>query len=283
MRLGKPIFVLVQEAELEPDQQQFLKRIRGSWDNGAFNGTFAGAADVGAKVVAALSRQRSATAEDGPAAQARARELAGAAGRGGWGRGLRARIAFAPLRQTTLLDPVALEAPGLPNDLIAALRAGGAIDQSVGVRGEVSSAGVRLAPTEQGGDPLAAVDVDGSVTISGDVASEGMLGGMVINPERLAGLLAGAGAAAKLVWERIDARSEIRQVSVCVAIFDASSAAHGSSAQGSVPMGGSIPAVVLAPDPPLISPRGQLDQDALVNGILASVRRVFADAGRVIG
>lgn len=283
VRLGKPIFVLVQEVELESDQQRFLERIRGSWGEGVFYGTFAGAADIGAKVVAALSRQRSANAEDGPAAQARARELAGAEERGGWGRGLRARIAFAPLRQTTLLDPVALEAPGLANDLIAALRSGGAIDQSVGVVGEVSSAGVRLAPTEQVGEPLAAVDVDGCVTISGDVASEGMLGGMVIDPERLGSLLSGAGAAAKLVWERIDDRSEIRQVAVCAAVLDASYAAYGSSTHSSVPMGGSIPAVVLAPDPPLIAPRGQLDQDALVNGILAAVRRVFADEGRVVG
>lgn len=283
VRLGKPIFVLVQEVELEPAQQRFLDRIRGSWDEGSFYGTFSRAADIGAKVVAALSRERSATAEDGPAAQARARELASSEGTGAWGRGLRARIAFVPLRETTLLDPVALEAPGLANDLIAALRAGGAIDQSVGVSGEVTSAGVRLAPTQQSGETLAAVDVAGCTTISGDIASEGMLGGMVIDPERLGNLIRGAGAAVKLVWDRIDTRSEIRRVTVCAAILDASYAAYGNSSQGSVPMGGSIPGVVLVPDPPVIALRGQLDQDALVNGILAAARRVFADAGRVVG
>jgi len=280
-RLNKPILVLVQEADLEARQREFLERIRGSWGEGVFYGTFTSAADIGAKVVAALSRQRSAVAENAPAAQTRALELAAGENRSGSGQGPNARVAFAPLQQTTLLDAVALEEPSIADDLIGALRSAGAIPQSAGVREEVTAGGVRLLPSGQHGEPLATIEVDGSITVAGSLRAEGMYGGMTIEPTRLEKLLVGAGAAAKLIWDRIDTRAEIRQAAFAVAILDAEYVAYGSSSSGSIPMGGSIPAVLVVPEPPPVVTRGELDQQAVIHRILAAIRRVFADAGRV--
>jgi Domain of unknown function (DUF4062) len=279
-RLGKPILVLVQEIELEPRQSEFLERIRGNWGEGAFYGRFTDAGDVGAKVADALARQRAGITEDGPAAQERALALATADDRPGWGEPASVRIAFAPLRQTTLLDAMALDDGGLADDLIAALRGGGAIPQSVGISAAVSAGGVKLGPGPQQRGPEARVDADGGISISASVAAEGMLGGMQIDPIRLGFFLIEAGRSAQLIWDRIDTRSEVGRVAVTVAILDAQHLAYGVSS-GSVSMGGSVPQIVVAPNPPTLVPRAQLDQEALSRQLQASIKRVFADAGRV--
>jgi hypothetical protein len=280
VRLGKPILVLVEEIELEPRQRLFLEQIRGTWGEGVFYGTFT-AADIGTKVAAALARQQSAIVEDGPAACERALALAAGRQNYGWGGTLTTRLAFVPLRQTTLLDPLTLEQPGLGDDLIAALRAAGAISQGVGIVAELTAAGAKLDPGPQQSGPDAAVEADGAITISGSVASEGMLGAMAIDPERLEALIAAAGRGAQLIWDRIDARAEIGQVALTAAVLDAQSVAYGPSSSGSVSLGGSIPAVLIAPDPPQVFARGQLGQDQVTHRVLAAIRRVFADAGRV--
>jgi hypothetical protein len=64
-------------------------------------------------------------------------------------------------------------------------------------------------------------------------------------------------------------------------VLNAEHVAFGVSAPGSVSMGGSIPAVLITPDPPKIVARGQLDQEVVTREIVASIKRVFADAGRV--
>jgi hypothetical protein len=279
-RLGKPILVLVQETELEPRQREFLERIRGNWGEGVFYGRFADAGDVGAKVAEALARQRAGITEDGPAAQERAMALATPDDRSGWGDPASVRIAFVPLRQTTLLDAMALDDGGLADDLIAALRSGGTIPQSVGISAEISASGVKLGPGPQQRGPEARVDADGSISISASVAAEGMLGGMQIDPIRLGFFLIEAGRSAQLIWERIDIRSEVGRVAVTVAVLDASHLAYGASS-GSVSMGGSVPPTVIAPNPPTLVPKAQLDQEALARQLQASIKRVFADAGRV--
>jgi hypothetical protein len=50
-RRGKPILVLREEGELEPEQQEFLDRATGGWEGGALYGTFRDASDVGLAVV----------------------------------------------------------------------------------------------------------------------------------------------------------------------------------------------------------------------------------------
>ena len=279
-RLGKPILVLVQETELEPRQREFLERIRGNWGEGVFYGTFADAGDVGAKVAEALARQRAGINEDGPAAQEAAIALATASDHSAWGDPASVRIAFVPLRQTVLLDAMALDDEVLADDLIAALRNGGAIPQSVGISAEVSADGVRLGPGAQQRGPEARVHADGGISITASVAAEGMLGGMQIDPIRLGSFLVEAGRSAQFIWDRIDARSEVGRVAVTVAILDAQHLAYGVST-GSVSMGGSVPPIVVAPNPPTLVPRAQLDQEALSRQLQASIKRVFADAGRV--
>jgi hypothetical protein len=281
VRLGKPILVLVQDIELEPRQRQFLERIRGGWGEGVFYGTFADASDIGAKVAEALARQRAAVIEDAPVAGERALALAAAAARHGWSEAATVKAVFVPLRQTTLLDPVALEDASLADDLIAALRSGGAISQSVGVSAHISATGVKLGPGPQQSGPEAQVDCDGGIAISGSVATEGMLGGMQIDPGRLASLLTGAGRAAQLIWDRIDTRSEVARVAMTAAVLDARHLAYGGSSSGSVSLGGSISATVMAPDPPQIVPRAQLDKESTSRQVQAAIKRVFADAGRV--
>jgi hypothetical protein len=78
VRLGKPIIVLKQNGEMEPEQQAFLGRTRGSWEEGKLSGSFDGAADGGLEVVRALrayeAREAAVTDAD-LAAQAQERTL----------------------------------------------------------------------------------------------------------------------------------------------------------------------------------------------------------------
>jgi hypothetical protein len=278
-RLGKQILVLVQEADLEPRQREFLERIRGAWGEGVFYGTFAGAGDVGTKVGAALTQLRSAVEEDAPAARERALALAGEQDRSGWNLPVAVRIAFAPLRRTVLLVPVALEQQGLGDDVIAALRAGGSIPQSAGIVADVSSKGIQLGPPSHQTGPRAQVCSDGAILINGSAASDDSFGGMRISPDALAGFLTSAGRSAQLVWERIDARVEVGQVAVATCVPDAQHLAYGGSGS-SLSLAGTVPSTVLGPDPPQLIPRAQLDQEATARQLQAAIRRVFADAGR---
>jgi Domain of unknown function (DUF4062) len=279
-RLGKPMLVLVQEVELEPRQRQFLEGIRGTWGEGVFYGKFSGAEDITAKVAQALARRRAEIVEDGPAAQSRTAALASERDRSGWGQSTSVRLVAAPLRQTVLLDAVALDDSTLGDDLIAALRAGGAIPQSVGMVHAINSERVELVPPSQQSGSSAKVEVDGAILISGTVAADGMLGGMQIDRDKLTIFLRAAGRSAQMIWDRIDPRGEVGQVAVAVAVLGAQHLAYGVS-NGSVSMGGSVPETVVVPDPPHIVRRTELDQEAVASQLQASVKRVFADAGRV--
>jgi hypothetical protein len=281
-RLHKPIFVVVQEIDREPRQQEFLERVRGTWGEGVFHGRFTSAGDVGSAVSAALVRRQAGVVEDGPAAQARALALAGEEEPYGQGSGIGARVAFVPLRQSTLLDAVALDQPGLAGDLADALRRGGAVPQSIGIGAAVSAAGVELvgnAP-ENWVTPAAHVAVDGAVTVLGSVAVEdGPLGFSSVDPARLRALIAHAGAAAQLIYDRIDPRAEVGQVGVAAAVLGAAYKGYGASSGNSMSVSMSLPAVVVGPDPAEIVPRAQLSGEDLALRIETAIKRVFADAG----
>jgi hypothetical protein len=279
VRLGKPVLVLVQTEELEDCQREFLERIRGNWGEGVFYGTFSGASDIGARVADALIRQRSQIVDDAPAAREKAIHLV--AKRNGWSGSVAVRAAFVPLRQTTLLGAIELEDEKLVDDLISAMRTGGSISQSAGVTGQVSASGILLGPAPQQSGPQAEVGADGSIGIAGSAAAEGTLGGMQIDPTRLSTFIAAAGRSAQLIWDRIDLSSEVGQVAVTAAVHDAQYLAYGGSSGGALSLGGSVPQTVIAPDPPVVAPRAQLDKDTVSRQILAAIKRVFADAGRV--
>ena len=283
-RLHKPIFVVVQEVEREPRQQEFLERVRGTWGEGVFNGRFTSAGDVGSAVAAALGRRQAGVVEDGPAAQERALALVGEEERHGQGSGIGARVAFVPLRQTILLDAVALDQPGLGEDLAGALRRGGAVPQSIGIETRLSTAGVELrgnAP-ESWITPAASVAADGAITVLSSVAVEGgPLGFSSVDPDRLRALIARSGAAAQLIYERIDLRGEVGLVAVAAAILGAAYKGYGPPSGNSMSVPMSLPEIVLGPQPAEIVPRAQLADEDLARRIEAAIKRVFADAGAV--
>ncbi len=279
-RLHKPILVLVQEGPMEERQQQFLDRVRGTWGEGIFYGRFSGAADVGSAVAAALARHQAGLVEDAPEAQERALALAGAPERTS---GIAARVAFVPLRRSTLLDALALDQPELGDDLADALRRARAVPQRIGIDARVSGEGVLLrGKADSWVTPTASVAPDGAVTVSGSVAVEGQLGFSAVDPERLRTLITRAGAAAQLIFERIDERGEVGQVAVAAAIHGAAHKGYGASSGNSTHVSMSLPEVVIPPAAE-IAPRAQLADPELARRIEASIKRIFADAGALQG
>lgn len=282
VRLNRPIFVLVQDCDLEPAQEAFLARVRGSWGDGALSGTFSGPADVATAVAAALARHQAGIVEDAPTAQNEAARLAAGDERQGSSSGVAARLALVPLRQTTVLGPEALDQPGLADGLAAALRSSGIAPQSIGLDARVTSQGVQL--EGNGADdwviPQATIGSDGSILVAGSVAaSDAPMGFSAVDPGRLGEFIRRAGSFAKAAWDQIDTRAEISQVAVSVAIPDASYKGFGVPSGNSMTMAMSLPQVVVAPDPAEVVPRGQADEEALARRLVAAVKRIFEDAG----
>jgi hypothetical protein len=286
VRLHKPVLILAQVGARDPEQEGFLSRVRGSWGDGALSGTFSGAEDVAAAVAGALGRQQAGIVEDAPAAQEKAKEFAHGSDRSGGSGGVAARIALVPLRQTTLLDPEGLDAPGLGEDLASTLRETGLVPQRIGLDARVSGTGVQLrgADADSWVTPEATVLTNGAVVVVGSVAAEdAQLGFSLVDPERLERFISQAGRFAKTAWDRIDRQDEVAQVAVAVAIPEASYKGFGRVSGSSMTVSMNLPPVVVAPEPAEIVPRGQLDGERLARRIVAAVKRVFDDAGAVQG
>lgn len=284
-RLNKPILVLVQDGEMEPRQRAFLDQIRGTWGEGVLHGAFSGPEDVVAAVAAALGRHQTGIIEDAPAAAAIALELAQGDDRPGTtSGGVAARLAMVPLRQTTLLDPVALDDPRLGDDLAAAMRDAGLAPQRIGIAPSVSGTGVHLEGTDavEWTTPEATVRTDGAIVITASVAITGRIGFSLVDPGLLEHFIRSAGRFAQLAWDRIDSRAEVTQVTVVAAIPEASHKGFGATSGNTMTSGMmSLPSIVVAPNPPEVVPRAQLSDEALARRIVAAVKRVFADAGAV--
>jgi len=283
-RLNTPILVLVQdEVELDPAQRAFLDRVRGTWGEGVLYGGFAGPEDVGTAVAAALGRYQAGIVEDAPTAQATATALArGERRRSTTSGGTAARLAVAPLRQTTILDAVALDQAGLGDDLAAAMRDAGLTPQSIGITPGVSGDGVQLTGTDavEWTVPQAEIRRDGSLVVTGSVALTGTTGFSLVDPTLLEEFFRRAGRFTQLVWDRIDTRDEISQVAVAAAIPEANHKGFGAPSGNSMTMGMmSLPDTIVAPDPPEVVPRPQLAGAALARRISAAIKRIFADAG----
>lgn len=283
MRTGRPILVVVQEAELEPRQRQFLEKVRGQWGDGVLYGRFTGPEDVGQAVAVALARYQAGVVEDGPGAQERATALAEGEPRHGYGAsGVAARIAFVPLRSSTVLEPLALEDPSLGDDLIAALRSTSVVPQRIGIASTITASGVELAATDADNwtPPRANLGTDGAITVLASVAIEGgSLGFSLVDPAKLEAFLANAGRFAQTAWDRVDSRAEIGRVAIAVAIPDAQHKGFGPGSGSSMSVSMSLPEVVLGPTPAAIAVRGELAEPAFVRGLVAAIRRVFADHG----
>lgn len=284
---GKPLLVLVQDVELEPRQQDFLDRVRGSWGEGVLYSRFKGEEDVGTQIAAALGKARSGIGEDVPGAQAEAAELArGPDSRNSIGSGVEARVAYVPTRRSTLLDALTLEDRALADDLAAALRDAGAVSQQIGIESEVSSAGVQLRGSNSSSwtTPTAVITAEGAVVVTGSVAPTDApmgFGGSLVDPDELERFISAAGRFAQLAWQRIDRQGEVGQVAMAVAIPNAEHKGFGKVTGNSMSIPMTMPPTVLAPDPALVLPHGQVADASAVRRLGAEIRRVFADAGAV--
>lgn len=284
-RLHRDVLVLVQEGiETEREQQAFLDRVRGDWGDGVFYARFRGAEDVALAVASALNAQARGGAEDVPAAQARAVELArGEERSSSMSSGVAVRVAMAPVGAATLLDAVVLEQPELGAHLAQAARVAQLVPQSVGIETAISAAGVRLLGNDADDwtTPEIVVGADGAILAVASVRGGGTFGGSLIDPQRLEHALIAAGRFALDAWQQIDDGGRISRVAISAAIPDAEHKALGSVSGSSMSMSQSLPTTVVAPDPALVVSRGRVADDDVIKRLLAEIRRVFEDAGAV--
>lgn len=291
LRRRRPIVALVQEGELEPEQQEFVSRVRGKWGDGRLTGWFSGPADLQEAVVRGLTNLRrslEAGGEDLPAAQARAVELAHGEIRGGsYSSACQARVAFAPAMKTELLDALALEDETVQRVLSDAARQTDLVPHSIGLEPSVSREGIRL----RGKHPQnwesveLVVYPDGALTVEGPVGGSGNLGSSRIEPKRLETLCMAAGSFAQAAWQRVDSHGDVRRVGAAVAILEANAKVLGEAPEGnSLTIGGAmtLPPVVVAPEGGLALDRAEVGSEQATQRLVAELRAVFRDAGAVV-
>lgn len=289
VRLGKPVLVLKQDVEMEAEQEAFLARTRGSWDQGRLSGSFDGPADVGLEVVKALRAQEArqsaaANVALAPDAQERAHELAvGDERRGTMGSGSKARFVAAPLVRQPLLDALALDNSALPERVQTLARASGLVTNAMGLKAEVTGAGVRFEGSEEHGWETLRflVGADGAIVAEGAVGGRGQhFGGSVVMGDRLAEFTDAAQRFALSVWDEFDSGHDVREAALALAIPEAEHKVFAEIEPGSsISMPMSLPHVVVAPEPARLVRREDLGSDATTRLLVAELKRRFADAG----
>lgn len=284
VRNGVPVLVLEQEAVTRAEEQQaFVGRVRGNWEQGNFTARFQGPDDVGLKVVAALNAWREGRTQAGgdQARHERVRELA-QAGRANSYEGPKLRVVLVPSRDLGLLDAVLLGDSSLPEAIGTAARASGLISNQFGLNTSVRDRHILL--QAEGGrehePPRMMVGPDGAVLCEASVRANGMLGGSVVEAPRVRSVYAASAATAEHVWQRIDSRDEVRDLLVITAVpnpshkvFSDEPFAGSSMRVGSM----SGPPVLLAPQAPIPLRRADLANQATQDRIVAEVRQAFAD------
>jgi hypothetical protein len=287
-RLGKPILVLRQQGNLEPEQEAFLERVAGGWSGGRLWGPFADANYVGLAAVQAITNLGAGARRDelAPQARERAAELAvGRRSQGYSGHRSPARVALVPLVGEPILDALALDEPELGEAVADLARGARLVQHSVGITPRVSRAGVSLERAGGGyvGEAgMITVAPDSAVVCEVDIGGHDQLGGMRVDPDRLEAGIQGAGAFALHVWEHIDGREAVQQVAVALAIPEAQHKVFGlpTGATG-WSVGMSLPQTVLVPEPPIVVRRAEVDGAELARRVVAEVRRIYVDAGAV--
>jgi Domain of unknown function (DUF4062) len=287
-RRRKPIIALRRNVDMDPEQLEFLERVRGNWERGRLYDTFEGANDVALKVVRALTnvRQLGNVEELAPRAQQRASALAHGEPSGGFGRyGSRARIAFVPLLDGLLLDEVALDDAGLATRLADLARAQRLVPHELGLATQVTRSGVTLnaGERERGTGTAIVVASDGAIVVEGSVAGDDQhFGTSRVDPVRLDEVIANASGYALNAWELIDRRDEVQHTAVAVGIPDATGKVFGRPRQptSSFSSGGSssLPQTVVAPELVPVLRRQDVGGDDMRWRLVAAVWRVFADA-----
>lgn len=293
VRSGLPILALVQEGvEREPRQQEFIARVRGTWEEGHFAPTFTDHSDVVAAVVRALNgwRNRAPDAARREAAAGRVQGLAaGSDRRGMTPGGSKLRTIAVPLLSRPLLDAVALTDGQTVDALIAAARGSGLVSQSAGVQARIDADDVHLVyEPGRGFDQFEViVGADGAVMTEGPVGggdtSPGSLGWMVVMHDRIPEVIARGLAFTEEAWRTIDTRGEIDQVFVGAAIANANSKTYSFHEPGgrvSTSMHG-LPELLVVPDAPLLLRRQDLLRPENATRLQAEVRHRFETAGAV--
>jgi hypothetical protein len=289
VRRGIPVIALVQKVARSAEQDGFVTRVRGTWSDGRFAPEFANATDVGFAVVSALNawRQRGASSEQQTAALQRAHELALGSGRAGQSHsGAKVRVVFVPIGARVLMDAVMLSEEGLGDDLGMSLRASGLVRHEMAMTQQLTAEGVTFeAGNSQGFEQLRFVVArDGAILVEGAVSATGTFGSSVIEAPRVRRVVEQSCAFARDAWKRIDRRDDVRDLAATVAVPDASMKVYSDSefTGNSLSMGNMFgsPAVVVAPDPPLLARREDVGSPELVDQLLAEVRQAFLLAGR---
>lgn len=286
-RLGRPILVLKQNVELEPEQQAFVDRVAGDWVGGRLRATFNDETDILTVAVEALSALNIGQRRDelAPAAQERARTLAAGENRHGYGgRRSSARVGLVPLVAMPVLDALALD-DALGETIADLARSARLVPHSVGIEANVTRAGVSLEHTGRGfvsAPGFITVGSDGAIACEIDVGGDGQLASTRVDSELLARGIQNAGAFALGVWEKIDRREEVQQVAVAVAVLDAQHKILDLPPNpSSYSMGASMPSTVVVPELPMVVRRAEVAGEQLANRLVAEVRRIFADAHAV--
>lgn len=285
---GIAVLPLVQDGAREPAQEDFLGRVRGRWEDGKLTAAFADSGDVGLAVVRALNdwRRKRLGSDAESAAQARALELGqGDERRGGFVGGSKLRVVAVPALARPLVDAVALRDGSLVEDLAGAARASRLAPQSRGIETTVGPNSIALQLTGGPGFEtlVLAIGFDGSLVIEGPVGGEDRaFGGSVVMADKAREIMVRAGAFADAVWQRIDARDEVRQVFVTSAVPEAEHKLYALEplrSSMSVPM--NMPHVLVAPDPPLRVRREDLSRPRTLDQLEAELRRRFAVEGAI--
>jgi hypothetical protein len=284
-RLGRPIVVLKQSVELEPEQQAFLDRVAAGWVGGRMWAEFDDEHDVLEVAVEALSHlgQDRRRAELGPPAQERAAALAAGERRQGYaGHRSSARVALVPLVSSPLLDALTL-VDELGESVATLARSARLVPHSVGIASQVRGEGVTLRRAEGGyvGESgFVTVGVDGSITAEIDVGGDGTMAGTRVDSALLARGIEDVGSFALAVWNAIDRREEVQQVAAAVAILDAQTKVFDLAPDAtSYSTGRQTLTTVVVPEPPAVVRRAEVAGPELAQRLVAEARRVFTDAG----
>jgi hypothetical protein len=294
VRHGVPVLAIVQEGvEREPAQQEFINRVRGTWEEGRFAPGFRDRDDVMRAAVKALNEWR----QRGPSEQLRAEaeqvalDLAAGDDRPGTtdSSGSLMRVVLVPLVGSPLLDAVGLEDPALADDLAGAARASGLVTNAMAIETEIDREDtVHLRARQERGweNPYLRVTRHGAILAEGVVgASQGSFAGSQVVAERVIEVISRSAALAEQVWARIDRRDDVRQVLALVAVPSAQGKVYVTRelTGNTLQMGHtfSMPNLLVAPDQPLLVRREDLASPDLANRLRAELRRRFAAEGGV--
>jgi hypothetical protein len=295
LQSGLPILALVQEGvDREPRQQEFVNRVRGTWEEGHFAPAFTNSTDVVTAVVSALNgwRNRAPDTAQREAAVERVQELARGSDRQAMtSGGAKLRTVAVPLVRRPVLDAVRLTDGATVDAVIAAARASGLISQSQGVEPSVAaddSIRIKYAPGRGFDQFEVIVGVDGAVIAEGPVSGRrdatASLGWMVVLHDRIPEAVSQGLRFTEAVWRALDARRDIDQVLLASAVSGANGKSYSFEEPGSrVSMGSSqsFPDPIVVPAQPLLIRRHDLTLPDNATRLQAEIRRRFEAAGAV--